>query len=136
MEASCVTLRVRTCAGVWARDFRRARGVACDTRRGMDDRMEREAAQYSISVHREDILELCDDSVELLDAFEQLNIITTEEKDDANANEDYDAVLGRLSERMDSDPEFFVDFCRYLKSLEESSAKILADSLLRESSYV
>ena len=98
----------------------------------MDDRQEREAALYSLSKYNEEILRLCEDSVEVLDAFEVLEIISTEEKDDANANDDYSTVLGKLSERMDNNPSFFVDFCCHLQGLGESSIKSLAESLLGE----
>lgn len=101
----------------------------------MDDRQERVAAQYSLSTHNEAILEVCEDNVELLDALEELEIITTDEKDDAFENDDYNTVLGRLSERIDSNPGYFVDFCSHLQSLGESpqsSVKTLAGSLLGE----
>ena len=98
----------------------------------MDDRQEREAALHSLSIHSKEILDLCEDSVEVLDAFEKLEIITRDEKDYANVNDDYSTVLTKLSERMNSNPGFFVDFCCHLQSLGESNVTSLADSLLGE----
>lgn len=98
----------------------------------MDDRQEREAALHSLSQHEKEILELCEDTVEVLDALEELEIITREEKDDANDSEDYSTVLSKLNERMSSNPSFFVDFCCHLQRLGESNVTSLAESLLGE----
>ena len=94
--------------------------------------MEREAALHSLSIHEEELLELCKDTVEVLDAFQELEIITQEEKDDANDSEDYSTVLAKLSERMNDNPSSFVNFCYRLRDLGESNVTSTADSLLGE----
>ena len=96
----------------------------------MDDRLEREAALYALSVLNEEVLTSCQEDVEMLDALEELGIITGEEKDDANENEEYGGVIEKLRGKIDADPCFFVEFCRHIQPLEELQS--LAKRLLGE----
>ena len=89
----------------------------------MDDRLERDAALTALSCYREEIIVSCKDGVDLLDVFEELKIITEEEKDDANDREDYGCVMDKLREKIDTDPNFLVDsFCRRIRQVEELSS--------------
>lgn len=97
----------------------------------MDDRLDREAALHSLSMHREEIAGICENTVEVLDAFEQLEIITRDEKDHANESEDYSTVLRKLSERMNSNPSFFVEFCSHLQDLGASEGEPSITSLAK-----
>ena len=94
----------------------------------MDDRQEREAALESLSSHSHDVLSLCSDSVEMLDAFEELAIIDEEEKEDANDNEDYGGVIKKLHARVEEDPSFFLEFCRHIQNKDDLAG--LAQKLL------
>lgn len=96
----------------------------------MDDRVERVAALYALSSYEGEILELCGDCVEAMDAFEELNIITTEQKDAAYEDGDFTCVITKLREKINADPGFFVDICRHIKQIEELSS--IADTLLGE----
>ena len=97
--------------------------LASKLKSDMDDRREREAALIAFSSHSEEIIGLCKDGVDLLDVFEELKIITEEEKDDANDREDYDCVMDKLREKIDTDPNFLVDsFCRRIRQVEELSS--------------
>lgn len=96
----------------------------------MDDRVDREAALYALSSYKEEILGLCRDCVEALDAFEELNVITTDEKDVAYEREDFTCVITKLTEKIKQDPGFFVEFCLHIKKIEELSS--IADILLGE----
>ena len=98
----------------------------------MDDRLEREAALSTLSSLDEEIHRLCVESVEMLDAFQELNIISQDEKDDANENEDYGDVLKKLREKVVADPSFIVMFCSHIKQVEELSdlAKRLSGKLM------
>ena len=98
----------------------------------MDDRLEREAALHSLSIHNEELLQSCKDNADMLDAFEELEIITEEEKDDVNDsdNEDYGSVIDKLRAKIEADPNFFVRFCQHTKKVEDLES--LAESLLGE----
>ena len=96
----------------------------------MDDRVEREAALYALSSYEEEILGLCGDCLEALDAFEELNVITTDEKDVAYEEEDFTCVIANLTEKINQDPGFFVKFCLHIKKIEGLSS--IADILLGE----
>ena len=85
----------------------------------MDDRLERDAALTALSCYREEIIVSCKDGVDLLDVFEELKIITEEEKDDANDREDYGCVMDKLREKIDTDPNFLVEFCCHIQQVEE-----------------
>ena len=98
----------------------------------MDDRLEREAALKSLSIHNEELLQSCKDNADMLDAFEELEIITEEEKDDVNAMDDsegYGSVIDKLRTKIsEGDPSFFVKFCQHIKKVDELES--LAESLL------
>ena len=94
----------------------------------MDDRLEREAALRSLSVHGEELLRSCEMNVDMLDSFEEMEIITEDEKDDANDSGDYGRVIDKLRTKIDADPSFFESFCRHIKKVDE--LKSLADKLL------
>ena len=98
----------------------------------MDDRLEREAALSALSSFYEEILRLCEEGVEILDAFQELNIISQDEKDDANENEEYDDALEKLKERVYKDPNFIVVFCSHIKKVKELTdlAKRLSGKLM------
>ena len=98
----------------------------------MDDRLEREAALQSLSIHSEELLRSCKENVDMLDAFEDLEIITEDEKDDANDNGDYSSVMDKLRAKVEGDPSFFERFCLQIKKLDELES--LADNLLGGSS--
>lgn len=97
----------------------------------MDDRLEREAALYSLSSLNREVLKSFEDGVEMLDALEEVKVITGEEKDDANEKEEYHVVLEKLKEKIDADPNFFVVFCRHIQQQEE--LRSLSKRLLGES---
>ncbi len=96
----------------------------------MDDRVDREAALYALSSYQEEILRLCGDCVETLDAFEELSIITTKEKDDAYETERFTDAIAKLTEKIKADSGFFVEFCRHIKQIDELRG--IADTLLGE----
>ena len=87
----------------------------------MDDRLEREAALGALSSLNEEILKLCEEGVEMLDAFQELDVISQGEKDDANENDDYGDALEKLKKRIDKDPNFIVVFCSHIKQVKELS---------------
>lgn len=99
----------------------------------MDDRLEREAALCSLSIHSEELLRSCKENVDMLDTLEELEIITENEKDDANDSEDYSSVVDKLVTKIEGDPGFFENFCLHIKKVEELES--LADSLLGEFNY-
>ena len=82
----------------------------------MDDRHERRAALDSLSEHYSDIATACKETVEMLDALEEFDIIDEEEKEDANDTEDYSSVIEKLQEKVNGDPNFFVEFFRHIQS--------------------
>ena len=92
--------------------------------------MERDAALYAISSCEKEILELCEECEEAMYAFEDLNIITTAEMDDANERDDFTCVIVKLKENINADPGFFVKFCLHIKQIEELSS--IASTLLGE----
>lgn len=94
----------------------------------MDDRKERQAALDTLSSFESNIISSCKESFDMLEAFEKLEIITEEEKDDANDEQDYSSVIDKLRTKVESDPNFFVKFCCYIQSSEELS--MLAKELL------
>ena len=94
----------------------------------MDDRQERQAALESLCRYNDEIIGSCKSSADMLDAFEQLGVITEEEKDDANDTEDYSGAISKLKEKIDEDPNFFVVFCRHIQSEDDLSG--LARNLL------
>ena len=96
----------------------------------MDDRFEKEAALHSLSIHSEELVSSCRENVDVLDAFEDLEIITEDEKDDANESEDYSIVMDKLRAKVEGDPSFFESFCQHIKKVDELES--LADSLLGE----
>ena len=96
----------------------------------MDDRVERDAALYAIWSHEKEILELCGECGEAMDAFEEINIITMAEKDDAYEKDDFTCVITKLKEKINADPGFFVQFCLHIKQIEELSS--IASTLLGE----
>lgn len=96
----------------------------------MDDRVERDAALYAIWSHEKDILDMCGDCEEAMDAFEEINIITTAEKDDAYEKDDFTCVITKLKEKINADPGFFVQFCLRIKEIEGLSS--IANTLLSE----
>ena len=96
----------------------------------MDDRLEREAALRSLSIHSEELVSSCRENVDVLDAFEDLGIITEDEKDDANESEDYSIVMDNLRAKVEGDPSFFESFCQHIKNVDELES--LADNLLGE----
>ena len=96
----------------------------------MDDRLEREAALQSLSIHSEELLRSCIENADMLDAFEELEIITEDEKDDANDSEDYSSVMDKLRAKVEGDPNFFERFCLHIRKVEELES--IADSLLGE----
>lgn len=96
----------------------------------MDDRLEREAALQSLSIHSEELVRSCKENVDMLEAFEELEIITEDEKDDANDSEDYSSVMDKLRAKIEGDPSFFESFCQHIKKVDELES--LADKLLGE----
>ena len=96
----------------------------------MDDRLEREAALQSLSIHSEELIRSCKENVDMLEAFEELEIITEDEKDDANDSEDYSSVMDKLRAKVEGDPSFFESFCQHIKKVDE--LENLADKLLGE----
>jgi hypothetical protein len=96
----------------------------------MDDRVERDAALCAVSSYEEEILRLCGEYEEAMDAFEELGIITIGEKDEANEAEEFTCVITKLREKITLDPGFFVQFCRHIKKIEGLSS--IADTLLGE----
>ncbi len=96
----------------------------------MDDRLEIEAALHSLSIHNEELLRSCKENVDMLDTFEELEIITEDEKDDVNDSENYSRVIDKLRTKIEADPSFFVTFCQHIKKMEE--LENLADRLLGE----
>lgn len=96
----------------------------------MDDRLERQAALAAISEHNDEILRCCEESADMLDALEELKVISQKEKDDANESEDYDLVVPRLREKIKIDPSFFNRFCHHITRKKELSN--LAESLVGE----
>ena len=96
----------------------------------MDDRVEREAALSALSSYEGEILRLCGECVEAMDAFEELNIITTDEKDAAYEDGGFTFAIAKLKEKITADPGFFVEFCRHIKKIEELSS--IAATLLGE----
>ena len=99
----------------------------------MDDRFERQAALEAISSHKDEILDCCEEGIELLDALEALKLITQTEKDKANEDGDYGLVICRLTEKINEDPGFFNKFCHYITQKEELSdlATILGGESLK-----
>ena len=100
----------------------------------MDDRLEREAALHSLSVHSEELLRSCKKDVDMLDSFEDLGIITEDEKDEANDSGDYASLVDKLRAKIDADPSFFESFCRHIKKVDE--LKSLADRLLSKFTHL
>lgn len=98
--------------------------------RKMDDRLEKEAALQSLSIHSEELVLSCKENVDMLDAFEELDIITEDEKDNANDSEDYSSVMDKLRAKVEGDPSFFGSFCQHIKKVEDLGS--LAESLLGE----
>lgn len=99
----------------------------------MDDRQERLAALNTLSSFEKEITSSCNESFDMLEAFENLEIITEEEKDDANDEQDYSGVMDKLRTKVDSDPNFFVEFCRHIQRSDELSE--LAGKLLGRDNY-
>ena len=87
----------------------------------MDDRFERQAALSAITRHSEEILRCCEETVEVLDALEELNVLSLEEKDYANEENDYSEVVPRLKKNIEIDPGFFNKFCRCITQKKELS---------------
>ena len=85
----------------------------------MDDRFERQAALAAISSHKDEILSSCQEDVDLLDALEELTVITQNEKDKANESDEYGLVIPRLEEKIDLDPGFFNKFCHHISQKKE-----------------
>lgn len=96
----------------------------------MDDRQERKAALESLSCHKNEIFTLCKETVDMLDAFEELKIISEEEKEDANDREDYSDVVKKLQSKIENDPNFFEHFCSHIQNMGD--LKQLAEHLLGE----
>ena len=88
----------------------------------MDDRVEKQAALNAISRHEDKILRCCEDAVDLLDALEELMVISQEEKDYANENEKYGLVVRRLKETIENDPSFFNRFCHHITQKKDLSS--------------
>ena len=85
----------------------------------MDDRLERQAALESLCRYNDEIIGLCKSSVDMLDAFEQLGVITEEEKDDANDTEDYSGAIAKLRDKIQKDPNFFVAFFSHIQGVSD-----------------
>jgi hypothetical protein len=96
----------------------------------MDDRVERDAALYAISSYEGEILRLCGDCEEAMDAFEELGIITTGEKDVAYEKDNFTCVITKLREKINIDPGFFMQFCLHVKQIKELSG--IANTLIGE----
>ncbi len=56
----------------------------------MDDHLERDAALQCLSYHNEELLRSCKGDVDMLDVFEELEIITEEEKDNNDSGKKKD----------------------------------------------
>lgn len=98
----------------------------------MDDRQERKGALNSLSFHMSKILDLCKNNADMLEALEELEIISEEEMEDANDREDYGTVLEKLRSKIDKDPNFIVEFCRRLQSLDDDELAGLGKNILGE----
>ena len=68
----------------------------------------------------------------MLEVLEKLEIISEEEMEDANDRGDYGAVLEKLRSKIDKDPNFIVEFCRHLQSLDDDDLAGLAKNILGE----
>ena len=66
----------------------------------------------------------------MLEALEKLEIISEEEMEDANDREDYGTVLEKLRSKIDKDPNFIVEFCRRLQSLDDDDLIGLGKNVL------
>ncbi len=99
----------------------------------MDDRLEKQAALAAISRHNDEILRCCEESADILDALEELKVLTQKEKDDANERENYDLVVPRLRENIKIDPSFFNRFCHHITQRKELSnlAEVLVGELIQ-----
>ena len=99
----------------------------------MDDRFERQAALAAISSHKDEILRFCQEDVDLLDALEELTVITQEEKDKANESDKYGLVIPKLEEKINLDPSFFIKFCHHISQNNQKKDLLnLAKSLVGE----
>ena len=98
----------------------------------MDDRLEKQAALAAISGHKGEILRCCDDAVDLLDALEELEVMSQEEKDNANEHEDYELVVPRLTQKIEIDPSFFNRFCHHIHVTQNKELSSLAEGLVGE----
>ena len=87
----------------------------------MDDRLEREAALRSLDSLSDRILRACQDEDEMVDALEDLEVVTRGEKNDANEAGDYTGVIEKFRQRVDSDPGFFTKFCAHIQTIEALS---------------
>ena len=103
-------------------------------RRKMDDRNERKAALDALCNHYSDIAAACKENVDVLNAFEDFDIIDEEEKEDANDTEDYSSVIEKLQEKVNGDPNFFVEFFRHIQS--KADLHDLGKTLLGECTHL
>lgn len=87
----------------------------------MDERVDRQAALTAIDNHCSDIRHYCQETVEMLDVLEELNIITLDEKDNANADGDYSSVIPKLKEKIKSNPHLFTTLCQLMTQNSELS---------------
>ena len=96
----------------------------------MDDRHERKAALDSLGEHYSEIETACRENVELMETFEEFDLINEEEKEDANDKDDYTDVIEKLQEKINVDPNFFVEFFRHIQSKDD--LRYLGETLLGE----
>jgi predicted RNA-binding protein with EMAP domain len=98
----------------------------------MDDRREKQSALTAITKHSDEILRLCEETVDILDALEEMKVFSLKEKDYANEYDDYSQVIPKLTEKINIDLKFFTDFCSVLTKKEEESISSLGKVLAGE----
>lgn len=99
----------------------------------MDDRPERDAALLSLNSLSDRLLQACQDEDEMVDALEELEVVTRGEKNDANEAGDYTGVIEKFRRKVDRDPEFFTKFCAHIQNVEALSdilVELTSESLI------
>ena len=87
----------------------------------MDDSQEKKAALEALSRYEDKIIERCkEDPTEILEALNELKVITEEEMDEATTDsEEYDGIISKFKARVEENPTLFQDFCQKVGTNEK-----------------
>ena len=96
----------------------------------MDDSSEEVAALAALSKFRTEFNDRCVDDPEISEKLVDLHVITQDEKERADGENDFHDVISKFQQKIKEDPQIFTEFCRKLVELNDPDAKKLADSLL------